>query len=111
MVKYYKTTGIYRESNLLRVEVKYIKGKGYAVDVNPCHKDKFSYGIIYCEEYYKYYNTLSYLLIPCARRSAKKEQEAEAMMLENIDLILDLYVDMAHKNGGRLIEVVGEYMD
>lgn len=44
MVHYYKTTGIYEDSNLLRVEVKYDKGKGYVAQITPCHKNEYSWG-------------------------------------------------------------------
>lgn len=111
MVKYYNTNGIYGDSNLLRVEVKYSKGKGYIAEINPCHKDKFSYGIAYCKEYYQYYNTLSCMLIPCSRRSEKKEREAVEIALEKMDWILEQYVNMAHNNGGRYIEIIGEYVE
>ena len=111
MVKYFKTNGIYANSNLLRIEVKYTKGKGYVAKIEPCHKDEFCYGITYCEEYYKYYNTLSCMLIPCGRKSAKKEQEAIEIMLGKIDWLLEQYVNMAYSKGGRYIEVIGEYIE
>lgn len=111
MVKYYNTNGIYGNSNLLRIEVKYSKGNGYVAEINPCHKDKFSYGITYCREYYQYYNTLSCMLVPCGRRSTKKEQEAVEMMLKKIDWLLEQYVNMAYNKGGRYIEVIGEYIE
>ena len=38
MVHYYKTTGIYADSNLLKVEVYYNKGVGYEARVTPCSK-------------------------------------------------------------------------
>lgn len=111
MVKYFKTNGIYDNCNLLRVEVKYNKGKGYVAEVNPCHKDKFCWGTVYCKEYYQYYNTLSCMLIPCSRRSAKKEQKAIEMMLDKINYLLESYVNMAYNKGGRHIEIVGEYIE
>ena len=38
MVRYYKTTGIYADSNLLKIGVVYNKGKGYEARVTPCSK-------------------------------------------------------------------------
>ena len=80
MVHYYKTTGIYADSNLLRIEVTYDKGRGYVAQINPCHKDEHSWGILYNKEYYNHYNTLSCMLVPCGRKNAKKEQEAYEIM-------------------------------
>lgn len=111
MVRYYKTTGIYADSNLLRVEVKYNKGKGYVAEINPCRKDEHSWGILYCKEYYNYYNTLSCMLVPCSRKSAKKEAEAIALAELNIENLLEQYVVMAENKGGRHIEIVGELED
>ena len=111
MVHYYKTTGIYSDSNLLRVEVKYEKGKGYIAMINPCHKDEHSYGIFYNKEYYQYYNTLTCMLVPCERKSAKKEAEAIALAESNMGNLLEQYVTMAENNGGRHIEIVGELED
>lgn len=108
MVHYYKTTGIYEDSNLLRVEVKYDKGKGYVAQINPCHKDENSWGMLYCKEYYQYYNTLSCMLVPCGRKSAKKEQEANELAEKKIDLLLEQYAIMAENKGGRHIEIIGE---
>lgn len=108
MVRYFKTTGIYADSNLLRVEVKYNKGKGYVVEINPCRKDEHSWGILYCKEYYNYYNTLVCMLVPCGRKSAKKEAEAIALSELNIENLLEQYVTMAENKGGRHIEIVGE---
>lgn len=111
MVRYFKTTGIYENSNLLRVEVKYDKGRGYVAEIVPCHKDKYSYGILYCPEYYRYYNTLSCLLVPCGRKGTKKEQEACVIAEQEMDWLLKQYVTMAENNGGRHIEIVGELED
>lgn len=108
MVRYFKTTGIYDDSNLLRVEVKYNKGKGYVAEINPCRKDEHSWGILYCEKYYNYYNTLVCMLVPCGRKSAKKEAEAIALAKLNIENLLEQYVVMAENKGGRHIEIVGE---
>ena len=111
MVHYYKTTGIYADSNLLRVEVTYDKGRGYVAQITPCHKDEHSWGILYCKEYYNHYNTLSCMLVPCGRKSAKKEQEAYGIMKEKMDWLLAQYVIMAENKGGRHIEIVGELED
>ena len=111
MVHYYKTTGIYDKSNLLRVEVKYDKGNGYVAMINPCYKDVMSWGIIYNKEYYNYYNTLTCMLVPCSRKSAKKEQEAYFLMRDKINWLLEQYVTMAENKGGRHIEIVGELED
>lgn len=108
MVRYFKTTGIYADSNLLRVEVKYNKGKGYVAEINPCHKDEHSWGILYCKEYYNYYNTLSCMLVPCSRKNAKKEAEACVIAEQEMDWMLKQYVTMAENKGGRHIEIVGE---
>lgn len=109
MVRYYQTTGIYEDSNLLRLEVEYDKRQGYVARIDPCHKrDEHSYGILYCKEYYQYYHTLTCILVPCVRRSVKKEQEACVLAEEKIDLLLEQYVIMAKNNGGRHIEIVGE---
>lgn len=111
MVKYFKTNGIYSNADMLRVEVKYDKGNGYVAVVNPVHKDKYSWSIIYCREYYQHYNTLSCMFIPCKRRSEKKEQEANEMLLEKLEWLVEQYVNMAYNKGGRYIEVVGEYTE
>ena len=108
MVRYFKTTGIYADSNLLRVEVRYNKGKGYVAEIKPCRKDEHSWGILYCKEYYNYYNTLVYMLVPCGRKSAKKEAEACVMAEQEMDWMLKQYVKMAEDKGGRHIEIVGE---
>lgn len=111
MVHYYKTTGIYSDSNLLMVEVHYNKGKGYEARITPCSKGNGHYSVMYSPEYYKYYNTLTCMLVPCARKSAKKEAQAIALAELNMANLLDEYVRMAENNGGRHIEIVGELED
>lgn len=111
MVRYFKTTGIYDDSNLLRVSVKYDKSKGYVAQIEPCYKDEFSYGMIFSAEYYKYYNTLVCRLVPSARKSAKKEAEAIALAELNMENLLNQYIIMAENRGGRHIEIVGELED
>jgi hypothetical protein len=108
MVRYYRTAGIYDKADLLRLEVKYIKGKGYVVEVNPTFKTEYSWGIIYNKEYYQYYNTLSCMLIPCSRRSDKREKEAYEIAEKKIDWLLEQYVTMVDNKGGRHIEIIGE---
>ena len=108
MVHYYKTTGIYSDCNLLRAEVYYNKGVGYEARVTPCSKANGYYSVFYSQEYFKYYNTLTCMLIPCSRKSAKKEQEACVIMKDKMDWLLEQYVQMAENKGGRHIEIVGE---
>lgn len=108
MVHYYKTTGIYADSNLLKVEVYYNKGVGYEARVTPCSKGNGFFSVVYDTEYYKYYNTLTCMLVPCARRSAKREQEAYFLMRDKMNWLLEAYVRMAESKGGRHIEIVGE---
>jgi hypothetical protein len=111
MVRYFKTTGIYDDSNLLRVEVKYDKGKGYVAKIVPCHKDEYSYGVCYNKEYFDYYNTLECMLVPCKRKSAKTEAAACELAELQMDWLLEQYVTMAENKGGRHIEIVGELED
>ena len=109
MVKYYLTKGIYDRSNMLRLEVKYKKEcGGYVAEINPCHKDEFSYGITYCKEYYDYYNALVCDLVKCGRRSEKKFNEACAIAEQKSDELIQSYVNHAYNKGGRYIEVIGE---
>ena len=108
MVHYYKTTGIYADSDLLKVEVVYNKGKGYEARVTPCSKGNGYFSVVYDVEYYKHYNTLVCDLIPCSRKSAKKEAEACSLAEKNIPFLLEQYVIMAENKGGRHIEIVGE---
>lgn len=111
MVHYYKTTGIYEDSNLLKVEVYYNKGVGYEARVTPCSKGDGFFSVVYSKEYYQYYNTLVCMLVPCSRKSAKKEQEAYLLMKDNMSHLLEQYVTMAENKGGRHIEIVGELED
>jgi hypothetical protein len=111
MVRYFKTTGIYDNSDLLKVEVEYDKGRGYQARITPCSKGNGFIGVSYCPEYYKYYNTLVCMLIPCGRKSAKKEAEACALAEKEMDWLLKQYVTMAENKGGRHIEIVGELED
>lgn len=108
MVHYYKTTGIYSDSNLLRMEIHYDKGRGYEARVTPCSKADGHYSIFYSPEYFQYYNTLSCMLVPCSRKSAKKEQEAYELMKKKTNWLLEQYVQIAENKGGRHIEIVGE---
>lgn len=108
MVRYYKTTGIYADSNLLKVEVVYNKGKGYEARITPCSVGNGFFTVVYDTEYYKYYNTLTCMLVPCGRRSAKKEAEACELAEKKLDWLLEQYVAMAENKGGRHIEIVGE---
>jgi hypothetical protein len=48
------------------------------------------------------------MLVPCSRRSEKKEQEAYFLMKNKMNYLLEQYVSMAESNGGRHIEIVGE---
>lgn len=111
MVHYYKTTGIYADSNLLKVEVYYNKGVGYEARVTPCSKGNGFVSVVYDEEYYKHYNTLTCMLVPCTRRSEKKEQEAYFLMRNKMNWLLEQYITMAENKGGRHIEIVGELED
>lgn len=111
MVHYYKTKGIYSDSNLLRMKVYYNKGRGYEARVTPCSKSDGHYSIIYNPEYFQYYNTLTCMLVPCSRKSAKKEYEACRIMEEKANWLLNQYVTMAENKGGRHIEIVGELED
>lgn len=111
MVHYYKTTGIYADSNLLKIEVVYNKGKGYEARVTPCSKGNGFVSVVYDKEYYQYYNTLTCMLVPCGRRSAKKEAEACSLAEKKINWLLEEYIRMAENKGGRHIEIVGELED
>lgn len=111
MVRYFKTTGIYDSSDLLKVEVEYDKGRGYQARITPCSKGNGFISVSYCPEYYKYYNTLVCMLVPCGRKSTKKETEAIALAEEKINWLLEQYVAMAENKGGRHIEIVGELED
>ena len=111
MVHYYKTTGIYADSDLLRIEVYYNKGAGYEARVTPCSKRDGYYSVFYNHEYFQYYNTLTCMLIPCNRKSAKKEQEAYELMKKKTDWLLEQYIQMAENKGGRHIEIVGRLED
>lgn len=111
MVRYFKTTGIYADSNLLKVEVCYNKGVGYEARVTPCSKGNGFLSVVYDKEYYQYYNTLVCMLVPCSRKSAKKEAEAIALAELNMENLLNQYVTMAENKGGRHIEIVGELED
>ena len=111
MVRYYKTTGIYADSNLLKVEVYYNKGVGYEARVTPCSKGNGFFSVVYDTEYYQYYNTLTCMLVPCSRKSAKEEAEACSLMEKKLDWLLEQYVIMAENKGGRHIEIVGELED
>ena len=51
------------------------------------------------------------MLVPCARRSEKKEQEAYFLMRNKTNWLLEQYVTMAENKGGRHIEIVGELED
>lgn len=108
MVRYYKTTGIYADCNLLKIEVVYNKGKGYEARVTPCSKGNGYFSVFYDVEYYKYYNTLVCDLVYCGRKSAKKEAEACSLAEKKIPYLLEQYVQMAESKGGRHIEIVGE---
>lgn len=109
MVHYYKTTGIYGNSNYLRVEVRYRKDyNGYVAQVDPCSKANECYGITYCPEYYQYYGTLVQPLVRCGRRSKKQEEIACEMCSKMIDKILAHYVECAEAKGGRHIEIIEE---
>lgn len=109
MVKYFKTNGIYRECNLLRVEVAYEKGKGYIAKVIPAHKGNGCWGTIYCKEYYDYYNTMVYMLVPCSRKSKKREEEANVIIEEKMNWLLEQYVKLVDNKGGKHIEIIGAY--
>ncbi len=109
MVKYFKTTGIYGESNYLRVEVRYKKDhNGYVAQIDPCSKAQHCYGITYGPEYYQYYGTLIQPLVRCGRRSKKQEEAACIMCNKMIDMLLAKYVEIAEEKGGRHIEIIGE---
>ena len=109
MVRYYKTTGIYGNSNYLRAEVRYRKDyNGYVVQVEPCSKSNGCYGITYGPEYYQHYSTLIQPLVRCSRRSKKQEEIACEMCNKMMDKILQHYVECAEAKGGRHIEIIGE---
>ena len=51
------------------------------------------------------------MLVPCSRKSAKKEQEACELAEKKIDWLLEQYIIMAENKGGRHIEIIGELED
>lgn len=110
MIRYYKTTGIYAESDLLRLEVKYDKDRsGYCAYLTPCHKDnEHCFSVYYCKEYYAYYGTFIQPLVRCGRRSKKQEESANAICDKMIEKLLAKYVEVAETKGGRHIEIIGE---
>ena len=109
MVKYFKTNGIYKECNLLRVAVAYKKGNGYIAKVNPVFEEKGYWGMDYCKEYYDYYNTMVYMLVPCLRKSKKRKEEANVIIEEKMNWLLEQYVKLVDSKGGKHIEILGEY--
>ena len=110
MVRYYKTTGLYANIDLLKFELVYEKGKGYVAWLLPCRIDKHgNEGRYYCAEYYKYFGLQTMGLVPSSRRNAKKEAEAIKMIEEQdiIDVLIDHYMDYA-EHYGRKFEVICE---
>lgn len=110
MVRYYKTTGLYANIDLLKFELVYEKGKGYSAWLSPCNIDKYgNEGRFYCAEYYKYFGMQSVDLVPSSRRNAKKEAEAIKMIEEKgiIDMLIDHYTAYAEDHG-RNFEVICE---
>lgn len=108
MVHYFKTTGIYATSDILKVEVIYNQGVGYEARVTPCSLHNGMISMVYDVEYYTYYQTLLHTLVPCGRRGAKKEQEAYSIMKDKMNWLLEQYIVSAEKRGGRHIEIIGE---
>lgn len=110
MVRYYKTTGLYADIDLLKFEVVYEKGNGYVALLLPCNIDKYgNEGHYYCPEYYEYFGVQTVDLVQSSRRSAKKEAEAIKLVEEKeiIDMLIDHYIAYAeHK--GKTFEVIGE---
>ena len=108
MAKYYKTNGIYKNCDHIRLDVCYEKGIGYIAEVIPCHKDDFSYGITYCSEYFNYYEGIKKNLIQCGRKSEKKLAEACKLAEQKAKDLIQSYVDAVSVRGGRHIEILEE---
>lgn len=109
MVRYYKTTGIYAEADLLKVSVQYQKDEGgYIVQIDPCSRTKDSETRYYHPEYYQYYGSLRKLVVRCGRRSEKRHKEACIICDKMIVELLNKYIEHADEKGGRHIEIIGE---
>ena len=81
---YYFTTGI-EGKNAIQAHMSYDKNAGgYAVSFNVGDHDGQFFGWHIDADYFNFYQKpQTRLLVPCGRRSAKKEQEAAQMLEQN----------------------------
>ena len=50
-----------------------------------------------------------YMLVPCSRKSKKREEEADVIIEEKMNWLLEQYVKLVDSKGGKHIEILGEY--
>lgn len=112
MKYYFKTTGIYSNSETIKVQIEYKKGVGYYVIADAIHVDD-EYGMIsksFDKEYYQFYNDLSMNIVSCSRKSKKCETVAEAWLNDKTaEEFAEKWIEYAISRGGRKdIKIIGK---
>lgn len=103
--KFIKTNVIYSEADCLMVELKYNKGVGYEVEVSPVKKMPMGFSVLFDREYFAYYESTHELILPCGRKSAKKEAEAMSLFDNIYHTCVQNYCNKVLCRGGKSIVV------
>jgi len=90
MKKYVKLNApVYGKSDYLQCESLYWKGAGYYIEIAPVEFESGMVSMVFCKEYFAIEKAGHFLIEPAARRSAKKQAEADA----RLELCLPDFVD------------------
>lgn len=113
MKYYFKTTGIYSNSETIRIEVEYKKGVGYNIIAEAIHVNNEcgSVSKTYDKEYYQIYNDLSMNVVRCNRQSKKQLADAEQWLNSDnhAEEFAKKWIECAISRGGRKdIKIIGK---
>lgn len=85
------------QGDYLQCESTYCKGVGYCIEVEPVHLENGMVMIVFCKEYFDICDAGHFLIEPAARRSAKKQAEADARLELCLADFVNKYLDRIHR--------------
>lgn len=113
MEKYFKINKpAYHNNNTIRVSADYNKNKGgYCITAELIERMESPlgcFGKAFCKEYYQHNGDGISLVIPCGRRSAKKQEEANAILERDAEKYAVAFLNHVNSVLGTDVEIVKE---
>ena len=105
MTKHVKLSGpVYESSDHLRIDITFDRDRGgYLAVCTPVEKNSIGYAMTIDSNYFAIQRKMSELVVPAARRNAKKQAEADAL-LNNPAPLVDAFLARIGRSD---LEVVG----